>query len=165
MGRTSVSPGVGPQDIVATLSRAEPLRGSGKNLIDAAVAVLRNGISGDFDTLTGLGTLAGVRSAPLEGEETVFKLGRTTGLTRGRISAFEVDDVWVRYDKGLIGFDRQIEITPADGSPFSLGGDSGSLILDESLHAVGLLFAGNDVDVTYANPIQTVLQIFRARLL
>jgi hypothetical protein len=157
--------GTSPGDDVAVLSKFEPLNSTGSNLIDAAVAALREGIPADFDTLDGLGTLNGVRSEPLEGDEVVFKLGRTTGLTRGRVSAFEIDDVWVRYDLGVIGFDRQIEIAPLDGNPFSLGGDSGSVIVDEEMRAVGLLFAGNDVDVTYANPIQTVLQSLGARLL
>jgi hypothetical protein len=144
--------------------RFEPLNPGG-NLIDAAVATLQEGMEVDFDTLPGLGTLDGTRTAPLEGEEVVLKIGRTTGITRGRVSAFEVDDIWVRYDMGIIGFNRQIEIAPLDPSPFSLGGDSGALIVDESFRAVGLLFAGNDVDVTYANPIQTVLDTFTARLL
>lgn len=157
--------GLSPQDHVATLSRFEPLSIVGKNLVDAAVAALDEGIQGDLRTLTNLGELRGVRTVPLAGNEIVFKIGRTTGLTRGRISAFEVDDIWVRYDMGAIGFDRQIEIAPMDGVPFSVGGDSGSLILDEDFHAVGLLFAGNDVDVTYANPIQTVLQTLGAHLL
>jgi hypothetical protein len=157
--------GTSPVDDVAVLSRFEPLNASGKNLVDAAVATLRRGISADFCALPGLGTLDGTRDEPLEGEEIVFKIGRTTGLTRGRVSAFEIDDVWVRYDLGVIGFDRQIEIAPLDGNPFSLGGDSGSVIVDAGMRAVGLLFAGNDVDVTYANPIQTVLQTLGARLL
>jgi hypothetical protein len=155
--------GSSPADDAATLSKFEPLSTSGKNFVDAAVAALSE--DADFHTLPGLGTLNGVRPDPLEGEEIVFKIGRTTGLTRGRVSAFEIDDVRVQYDIGVIGFDRQIEIAPLDGSPFSLGGDSGSLIVDESLRAAGLLFAGNDVDVTYANPIQTVLQTLGARLL
>ncbi len=157
--------GTSPGDDVAVLSKFEPLNASGKNLVDAAVAALHAGISADFDVLAGLGTLDGTRDEPLEGEEIVFKLGRTTGLTRGRVSAFEIDDVWIRYDLGVIGFDRQIEIAPLEGKPFSLGGDSGSVIVDEELRAVGLLFAGNDVDVTYANPIQTVLESLGARLL
>jgi hypothetical protein len=155
--------GISPGDVVATLSRFEPLNASGKNLVDAAVATLRFGISADFGALAGLGRLDGARAEPLEGEEIVFKIRRTTSLTRGRVSAFEIDDVWVRYDLGVIGFDRQIEIAPLDGNPFSLGGDSGSVIVDEGMRAVGLLFAGNDVDVTYANPIQTVLQTLGAR--
>jgi hypothetical protein len=157
--------GASPQDEVATLSKFEALTATGKNLLDGALAALSEDTSGDFGTLTGMGTLNGMRPDPLDGDEIVFKIGRTTGVTRGRISAFEIDDVWIQYDIGVIGFDRQIEIAPTEGSPFSLGGDSGSLIVDESLRAVGLLFAGNDVDITYANPIQTVLQTLGARLL
>ena len=50
-----------------------------------------------------------------------------------------------------------IEIEPYDSTPFSQSGDSGSLIVDARRRAIGLLFAGNDVDATYANPIGTVL--------
>lgn len=157
--------GLSPQDHVAMLSRFEPLTTVGKNRIDAAVAALGDGIQGDLGTLTALGRLNGMRTDPLAGDEVVFKIGRTTGRTRGKISAFEVDDVWVRYDLGVLGFDRQIEIAPVDGVPFSLGGDSGSLVVDADFRAIGLLFAGNDVDISYANPIQTVLQTLEARLL
>jgi hypothetical protein len=157
--------GESPLDDVAMLSKFVALTTTGKNLIDGAVASLAEGVAGDFHTLAGLGTLNGLRPDPLDGEEIVFKIGRTTGVTQGRISAFEIDDVWIKYDIGVIGFDRQIEIAPAEKGPFSLGGDSGSLVVDENLRAVGLLFAGNDVDITYANPLQTVLQAFGARLL
>lgn len=157
--------GISPLDRVATLSGFEPLVSDGNNLVDAAVAAIMDGIQEDRQALPGLGALKGLRTSPIEEGEIVFKVGRTTNLTRGRVSAFEVDDVWVRYDTGFIGFSRQIEIEPQDDSPFSLGGDSGSLIVDENLRAVGLLFAGNDVDVTYANPIQTVLQTLRVQLL
>jgi hypothetical protein len=157
--------GRSPQDEVAILAKLVPLTAGGKNLVDAAAAILQENISADFGTLTGQGALQGVRSEPLEGQERVFKIGRTTGLTQGHVSAFEVDDVWIQYDIGLLGFDRQIEIAPVGGSPFSLGGDSGSLVVDESLRAVGLLFAGNDVDVSYANPIQAVLETLGARML
>lgn len=157
--------GLSPQDRVATLSRLVPLQSLGKNLVDAAVATLDNSTMEERLVLTGLGALNGLRTTPLQGEETVFKIGRTTGLTRGRISAFEVDDVWVRYDMGLIGFDGQLEIEPLDNRPFSLGGDSGALIVDKDLSAVGLLFAGNDVDTTYANPIQEVFRTLNIRLL
>ncbi|HSK79966.1 MAG TPA: hypothetical protein VLQ45_26165 [Thermoanaerobaculia bacterium] len=156
--------GLSPQDRVATLARFVPLQSLGKNLVDAAVATLDDTTMEERFLLTGLGALNGLRTTPLQGEETVFKIGRTTGLTRGRISAFDIDDVWVRYDMGLIGFDGQLEIEPLDGKPFSLGGDSGALIVDEDLHAVGLLFAGNDVDTSYANPIQEVLLALRIRL-
>ena len=157
--------GVSPQDRVATLSRLVPLQSLGKNLVDAAVATLDDTTMEERLILTGLGALNGLRMTPLQGGEAVFKIGRTTGLTQGWISAFDVDDIWVRYDMGLIGFDGQLEIESLDGKPFSLGGDSGALVVDEDLRAVGLLFAGNDVDTSYANPIQEVFLGLGVRLL
>lgn len=44
--------------------------------------------------LRGVGTLAGVWSSDGDVDE-VEKLGRTTGHTRGRITAFELDNVVV----------------------------------------------------------------------
>ena len=97
-----------------------------------------------------------------EGTE-VAKLGRTTGLTRGRVTAFELDNVVVNLDRGNVRFDNQIEVEGAGDEPFSAGGDSGSLIVDEDRRAVALLFAGGDLGgangkgLTYANPIRAVL--------
>lgn len=156
--------GRSPQDGVATLSSFVPLSDTQNNRVDAAVALLDAGVQEDGNTLTGPGLIQGVRSDPIEGGEIVLKIGRTTGLTRGRVSAFDVDDVGVGFDMGVIGFDGQIEIEPEGDSPFSLGGDSGSLIVDEDLRAVALLFAGNDVDVTYANPIEEVFRALGIRL-
>jgi hypothetical protein len=105
-----------------------------------------------------------VRATPLESGELVWKVGRTTGLTQGMVSATELDDLTVQYDIGDLVFDDQIEIGPAvPGQPFSMGGDSGSLIVDAQRNAVALLFAGNDVDATYANPIAAVLSGVQAQ--
>ena len=72
-----------------------------------------------------------------------------------------MDDLTVGYDRGIVSFNGQIEISPEGRRPFSLGGDSGSLILDRYRRPVALLFAGNDVDATYANPIGAVLDKLR----
>ena len=48
---------------------------------------------------------------------------------------------------------------------FSNRGDSGSLVLDMEGYAVGKLFAGNLVDITYANQIQTYLDLLEAELI
>ncbi len=150
-------------DRVATLTRFVRLK-KRNNLVDAAVADLDGGISVYTNWLTGLGELAGVRSEPLETGETVYKVGRTTGLTEGRVSAIEVDRVLVDYDMGTLRFDQQVEVEPARTEPFSLGGDSGSLVVDAQRRAVALLFAGNDVDATYASPIEAVLDALRVDL-
>jgi hypothetical protein len=97
-------------------------------------------------------------------------VGRTTGLTRGKVTAFEVDNVYVGFDIGTLRFDDQIEIEGEGTGPFSQGGDSGSLIVGEDLRAVGLLFAGSDQGgangqgLTYANPMSTVLEALKIEL-
>lgn len=98
------------------------------------------------------------------------KIGRTTGLTHGRVTAFELDDVRVDFDAGICRFDGQIEIEGAGNHPFSDGGDSGSLIVDGDHRAVALLFAGSDQGgangqgLTFANPLHPVLAAFGADL-
>ena len=111
---------------------------------DAATATLSKDIEADFTKLTGLGKLKGVGDVFVDGGARVAKLGRTTGLTRGRVTAFEIDNVNVNFDLGTLRFDNQIEIEGDGTDPFSGGGDSGSLILGEELRAVALLFAGSD---------------------
>ena len=102
---------------------------------------------------------------------TVHKVGRTTGQTEGRITAIEIDNVSVEYDLGWLRFDNQIEIEGAGQQAFCDSGDSGSLIVDEDLKAIGLLFAGGDSGganhkgLTYANPIELVLNTLKIDLL
>ena len=149
-------------DSVALLDRFVELVPAEANVVDAAVGAVVDGVEVEECALRGLGELSGT-IAPEETEE-VAKIGRTTGLTRGRVSAFEVDNVVVQYDSGLFRFDDQVEIAGVEGA-FSLPGDSGSLIFAEPEHAaVALLFAGSDqggpdnLGLTFANPIGTVLE-------
>lgn len=99
----------------------------------------------------------------------VWKLGRTTGHTRGSVSAIEVDHVTVDYDGTFHTFDGQLEVTGRT-RPFSKAGDSGALVVDEAHRGVGLLFAGSDrggllgIGVSYANPLQTVLDLLGVEL-
>ncbi|UPK01686.1 hypothetical protein [Bradyrhizobium sp. 170] len=152
------------RDAVAKLSKWIDLITKRANLIDAAIAPITKSI--DFDALTykGIGKLAGTRTTPILPGMAVKKLGRTTGLTRGKVSAIEIDKVVVDYDLGSLSFDNQVEIESVGNSAFSAGGDSGSLILDEENFGCALLFAGserggpNDRGLTYANPIAIVLK-------
>lgn len=154
--------GSAPADVVATLLDFVRFRTTG-NLVDAAVAELAAGIESDIGTMTGLGSLRGVRSTPIEADDLVAKVGRTTVVTHGKVTATELDNVVVEYDRGLLSFDNQIEIEGAGDSAFSAGGDSGSVIVDEAGWACALLFAGGDVGgsngkgLTYANEIEAVL--------
>jgi hypothetical protein len=151
-------------DRVAELAGFVPLRVDGANLVDAAVAVRDDGVEADPSAVPG-GPLsdAVVRATEIDPDEHVEKVGRTTGHTRGRITAVEVDGVVVQYDSGLRSFDDQIEIEGLTGA-FSAGGDSGSVIWRSADRApLGLLFAGSAVGgsagggVTFANPLTTVL--------
>jgi hypothetical protein len=101
----------------------------------------------------------------------VRKAGRTTGVTRGRITIVDQDRLPV--DMGddrpkWATFSNVIEIEGTDGAPFSLGGDSGSLIVDDNGYARALLFAGgpdeDGVDLTNANRIELVLSKLGVRL-
>jgi hypothetical protein len=150
-------------DLVARFERAVRLRKT-VNLVDAAIARLEDGVAFDASKLRGLGVLGPLREEPLEPGDRVAKLGRTTGLTRGVVSAIEVDRVLVGYDRGELRFDDQVEVSPAGRVPFSRGGDSGSWIVDARRQPCALLFAGNDADTTYANPLGTVLVALRVEL-
>ncbi len=163
--------GTRPADTVAQLERFVRLKRQG-NLVDAAVATLAEGMEARLRALRGLGgSLRGVATPELLDEGlAVMKVGRTTGATRGRVTAFELDDVVVAFTIGNIAFDDQIEIEGAGDAGFSDGGDSGSLIVDAQRRAVGLLFAGSDVGgrngrgLTYANPVGAVLSALKVEL-
>jgi hypothetical protein len=66
----------------------------------------------------------------------------------------------VEYGDGLSArFDNQVITTP-----ISQGGDSGSLVVaGDSLHAVGLLFAGSEQSTIFT-PIQTVLDTLKVTI-
>ena len=162
--------GIDPDDVVAKLADFVKLRSTGANFIDAATATLAGGIEADLSKLAGLGKLKGAGHALLDEGLAVAKIGRTTGLTRGRVTAFEMDNVFVQYDKGTLRFDNQIEIEGEGKGPFSQGGDSGSLIVDAGRRGVALLFAGTDQGgangqgLTYANPLDAVLAALKIEL-
>ncbi len=158
-------------DQVGSLDSFVKLQKTAANRVDCAIAAIREGIQYQVGRLRNVGTLTGLAEDP-EAYELVEKLGRTTGHTRGRVTAFELDGVTVGYDLGNLRFDNQIEIEGAGSGPFSLGGDSGSLIFSSGDYAgVALLFAGSDQGgsngkgLTYANPLTTVLRRLRCELL
>jgi hypothetical protein len=163
-------------DAVARLRFWVELKKSGRNIVDAALAEIDAGVTCDVSRLRQLvkggdRALAGVGPSFVDEGESVFKLGRTTGATEGRITAFDLDNVVVNYDAGNLRFDNQIEIEGAGTTPFSDGGDSGSMIVNAEMKAIALLFAGSDIGgsnglgLTYANPMGRVLQDLKATLL
>lgn len=141
--------GVYPAEGVATLERFEPIvfGRSGYNLVDAALArptFTRN----VTNSIIGLVAPRGIDQAFVGG--LVIKVGRTTQVTIGRVLAVNAT-VSVNYGApGVAQFRHQI-ITTA----MAAGGDSGSLLMDTNLSAVGLLFAGSAL-ITIHNHIADV---------
>ncbi len=159
-----------PTDVGGTLAAFVTIKTAGANEVDCAVASVKSDIDSNTNLIKGVGTLAGLGPAFLDEGTEVAKLGRTTGVTRGNVTAFELDNVVVAYDIGDVSFDNQIEIEGAGNAAFSAGGDSGSLIVDADVQGVALLFAGGDQGgsngkgLTYANPLQTVLDALKVDL-
>ena len=150
------------RDRIGTLARWSPLVAGEPHRVDAAIALLDDGVETDPTYPVGRVTTT---TAPRGGEQ-VAKVGRTTSLTHGRVSAIELDDVLVGYgdDLGVLSFDGQVEVESTGDGPFSRGGDSGALVYREDGVALGLLFAGSETGgpdgsgLTYVNPVDAVLE-------
>jgi hypothetical protein len=145
-------------------NNARPARGNVVfNAVDAAVARLEQGMAFTQTYLParqqpapqGLGT-------PMVGDK-VFKIGRTTGLTNGTLTAVSTVVGPIAYDPGNCWFNQQFEIVGDNGTMFSDHGDSGSAIVSTTGQVLGLLYAGNGTQ-TYACPIQTVLAALNCTL-
>jgi hypothetical protein len=148
--------GVFPADGVATLDRFEPIvfGAAGYNVVDAAVA--RPTFSRNVTAaIIGVVIPRGVGQA-LVGAR-VIKAGRTTQVTSGNVIATNAT-VAVNYGlPGVATFRHQIITTV-----MSAGGDSGSLLMDSDLNAIGLLYAGSPV-ITIHNHIADVETALRVR--
>ncbi len=149
-----------PNDQVAVLERFVPIDFAGENFVDCATGwawpdrvrtdhvYLSNGSSAYFR----------VGNTPIEptiGME-VGKTGRTTQLTKGKITAVG-GSVNVDYGGQTAQFSDAMSIQ-GDVGDFSQGGDSGSLIWNwaSGVAPVGLLFAGGG-GTTFANRIDRVM--------
>ena len=155
---STIDGGVIPGDIIGNLIDFEPIRFISMlrtpiNYVDCAVALCQN--EKMSSELMWQGYIYGITN-PVAGLS-VKKTGRTTGFTIGNIRYTNATIV-VGYDTGNALFVNQI-IT----NNMSMGGDSGSLLLDKENNAVGLLFAGSS-DITVYNPIINVLRVLNINL-
>ncbi len=145
---------------VATLSGIKSLPGSN---VDCAIAQVIPGMVRTDGSILEIGTISATTAAAFIGQ-TVKKSGRTTGLTRSKVSGLNAT-VSVAYENECAGgyaftktFTGQIVISNG-GSKFLNSGDSGSLMVQDvttNPKAVGLLFAGSSSSAI-ANPIGEVL--------
>jgi hypothetical protein len=143
-----------PADVIAKLSKFIPINFGAPNTVDCAIAQTSPSLVTPLNKCFGR-----IRPVPVPCRLNLLvkKCGRTTQFTRGRITDCSAT-VRVGYGtSGVAVFQNQIIMTSLTSSPFSAGGDSGSLIVtDEGNQPVGLLFAGSSTH-TIANHIQDVL--------
>ena len=152
---------------VGTLVKLSSLPG---NNVDCAVAQAASGMVNPNGAILEIGTLSSQTIAAFL-NQAVKKSGRTTGLTRSRISGLNAT-ISVAYDNECAGgaaftktFTGQIVIANS-GSSFLNSGDSGSLMVEDvatNPRAVGLLYAGSSTSAI-ANPINAVLDFLGSKL-
>jgi formylglycine-generating enzyme required for sulfatase activity/Tol biopolymer transport system component len=148
--------GQAPNDVVGYFAKYLPLTDgvSAANLV--GLARLEEGIK--FETaIPGLGPIRGVRD-PVLGS-TVYKLGRTTGLTKGQITQVDMTFSMKTGGGKTIKFRDGI-----DCSFISEGGDGGALVVDDEGYAIGIVVGASEGKTTLA-PMQKVLNILGVRLL
>lgn len=152
---------------VATLVVSHALPNSN---VDAAIAEVIPGMVSADGAILEIGTISSTTASPFVGQA-VKKSGRTTGLTRSKVTYLN-STVSVAYENECAGdaaftktFTGQI-IIQNRRSAFLAGGDSGSLMVEDvatNPKAVGLLFAGSST-MAVANPIGEVLNFFGATM-
>lgn len=163
-------------NIIARLTRWAALK-PGRGTADAAVARLSDDAT-DFHPrwMPGIGEIGRTPIDDRLALRRVVKRGRTSGVTRGTISAFDLDGVEIDYSEDedgsrVVTFDHQLEfVGPRRNAPFSKPGDSGSFILDaDSLRPAALLFAGgrdsDGIDRTLGHFMPDLLKEMRVRLI
>ena len=157
--------GTYPASIIARLTRWIPLQlGIGStNTVDAALAYVPTGYA--LPTVTWVGQPTQTRPASdVHVGDLVRKVGRTTGLTSGEIIGIAAS---VKVNYALAGFGNK-QTTLVDQiltSPMAGYGDSGSLLLDTSNYAVGMLAAGSRTATVfnYFQNVATALNVTLAQ--
>jgi len=127
------------------------------NDVDAGVATLAPGKAWRQGYLPARPVSAPAGTAIAAVGDTVYKVGRTTGLTYGTVTSVAAVVGPIIYAPGECWFRNSITIEGLNGTMFSDHGDSGSAIIKQGTGQVlGLLYAGNGTD-TFACPINAVL--------
>lgn len=136
--------------VMGSKTNIQSVKQAETNIVDAAIA---KPLKNEYVTneIKGFGKIVGIKPAVLGMK--IKKSGRTTGLTTGEIIQIDVTTN-VQYGDGKTAtFTDQFM-----AGPMSAGGDSGSAILTEDNHIVGLLYAGSE-QVTLCNKIENVFKL------
>lgn len=152
---------------VATLVLSHSLP---NNNVDCSSATIISGMVNTNGSILEVGTISAT-TVGASVNQRVKKSGRTTGLTRSKVSGLNAT-VSISYENECAGgtaftktFTGQI-LVANKGSKFLGGGDSGSLMVQDvttNPKAVGLLFAGSS-SIAVAQPINQVLSFLGATM-
>lgn len=161
--------------VVGQLHQWFPLSKVARDGVDAAIATFDESVEffNPWD-YSGIGRIGKTAVSGRMSVSRVIKRGRTTGVTRGTVSAFELDGIQIDYgtrnDPAIVTFDDQVEVIGSPASrAFSAPGDSGSFIIDrDSMQAYALLYAGgtdsSGIDRTLAHFMPDVLKAMNVQL-
>jgi hypothetical protein len=169
-----------PSDLIAKLyrwNRLKPQAPGNVNYYDFAMGeIVAPGLAGaKHNEIKDIGSVRGIEDIELG--DKVMKRGRTTLKTKGRVIAVNAR-VYVPYQGYNCDFTDQVTIIgdPDPNKPFSLGGDSGSLIVSSepdvrtnAYKSKALLFAGGEneetgFDETVASPIRRIVRDFSLKV-
>jgi hypothetical protein len=164
-----------PQDVVGLLSDFVALQQSPAGATVGAGAVLNDVDAGTVELnannanvqqqyLPNRKLLSPNGFAQAQPGDKVFKVGRTTGLTRGEVTQVAAVVGPILYAPGPCWFRNAIVIEGQNGTMFSDHGDSGSAIVRDDGKILGLLYAGNGQE-TYACTIDMVMQMLNCSIL
>jgi len=154
---------VADPDVLGQLLDFESISNISPNTMDAAIASTTTLLVDNSTPTDGYGIPKSAITKPTL-NQSVQKYGRTTELTAGVITGINVT-VLVDYGGtlGVVTFEDQI-IVEARKS-FLRAGDSGSLLITDQGHPVGLLFAANQRGtLAVANRIDLILTRFDATI-
>jgi hypothetical protein len=154
---------------VGTLVQLSSLFDGSLNNVDVSVAKVIPDMVDSSGFILGIGTISTETNAPALGQ-LVKKSGRTSGLTRSKISGLNAT-VRVSYETecaGTTAFTMTYtgQIVVAKGATFLKGGDSGSTMVEDVAikpKTIGLLYAGSST-AAIANPIGEVLAFVGSKL-
>jgi hypothetical protein len=166
-GLVDVNCGAASAQNAARLVQLSSLPG---NNVDCSVAQVIPGMVMNNGAILEIGVLS-AQTVAASINKAVKKSGRTTGLTRSKITGLNAT-VSVMYDNECAGgtaftktFTKQIVIANTRSS-FLNSGDSGSLMVEDVTskpRAIGLLYAGSSFSAI-ANPIDEVLRFIGSKL-
>jgi hypothetical protein len=153
---------------IGELERAVALKpGGAANAVDAAFALLQREPD-DISDVGGQIRLSGRTIQPSKVVE-ASKFGWKSKHTEGRVKYVDFPDINVDYGPLVCTFKDLIAVHSGSDRPFSADGDSGSLVVNESGDAVGLIMAGGVSrdglsDLTLICPIDPVLNLLNVDL-